>query len=607
MTDQVFSSVTLTPDTVAAGETTEFVITLIVGPGYTGGASRIVLDFPATIGMSRPTLWHFEDFGFITAYVSNPHVDYALNVWDLETTDFVGPGKPRSWRDTAARMAVIDLEAGLVPGDQIDLIWGDTGGGFGPGTHVTHVVPRADYESLIHVRYFDSQDKGLPDYGRDFAGYTRPVPDAEEVLAFRIEPGAPHRLRLIRQPDRALLIPYDRFWNTAEVTASAELVTEPAPATRNASGVFVYDDPAVAVTSRKLPLTQSAPMHDVFEGYNLYWGDVHNHSAVSVDCVEREKMDMYAGDLMRFARDRAALDFYAVTDHHEPHHHPRNHIARADWERLLAAVETFYAPGEFVVFPAYEFRCPRGDTAVILNWLANYDEVFHPEWTDIRDLWAAYAGRDYLTIPHFHNPGSLESGEWWTAGDYVEPVLEIFSCHGSYERLDALEWQVPLIKSRRPDRYGAWFLDHGYRHGLVANSDGHKGHVGSNGLTAVFAKDLTRESILEAYRARRVYGTTNARIRLVFTGNGHLMGSRLPNTPEKTLFIDVVSENRLKKVDLFRNGELFQRFAPEGIAFTMELTVTEDEPSYWYVRVTQRDNHIAYASPIWFGEPPSIA
>jgi hypothetical protein len=182
----------------------------------------------------------------------------------------------------------------------------------------------------------------------------------------------------------------------------------------------------------------------------------------------------------------------------------------------------------------------------------------------------------------------------------VEPVLEIFSCHGSYEREDALEHHIPLIKASRPDRYGAHFMREGYRYGFVCNSDGHKGHVGTNGLTAVFAESLTREAILDAYRRRHVYGTTNARIRLIFTGNGHLMGDVVPNTPDKHLEIDVVGENRLKRIDLYRNAALYQRMTPNGRRFQKTITVHEDAPSHWYVRVTQIDNHIAYSSPIWY-------
>jgi hypothetical protein len=312
-------------------------------------------------------------------------------------------------------------------------------------------------------------------------------------------------------------------------------------------------------------------------------------------------MQMDPGDLMAFARGRAGLDFYAATDHHEPQHRERNHIGAANWSRHMESLREHDRPGEFLVFPGFEYRCKRGDTVVLCNWLPTYGEIDGRDWEDVRKLWEAWADRDFLTIPHFHNPGGLDDGLWWENVETgAEPVLEIFSCHGSYERPDALEQKTPMIKSRRPDRYASHFLKKGLRYGLVCNSDGHKGHVGSNGVTAVFAKSLDKDAIFEAYRARRVYGTTNARIRLVFTGNGHLMGSVVPNASQKAFVIDVAGENALKKVDVFRNGEPYERLVPAGKALKSELKVEEDEPSFWYVRVTQVDNQIAWSSPIWF-------
>jgi hypothetical protein len=611
--DNVFQAATLTPTEVLAGDSAAFVVRLTVGPAYTDGPSRLVFDLPGTVGMSRPTRMHQESDGFVTVRVSNPHVPYRERVWDMEIADFVTKTR-HSWRGMAARMAVLDLDGGLRAGDTIELRWGATSGGYGPGTKVTTVVPRPDYACTIHVRYFAEPNAALPDFGRSFEGYTRPEPDAEVALAFRVRPRAPHHLRLLRTPDRALLLPHDVFWNVAEVATPATLVDADVQPTQNAFGAFTYRDKHVQVRSRGLPMTETPTMDDVYDGYNLYWGDVHTHTAFSIDCVEREKMDMTPADLMRFARERAGLDFYAPTDHHQPWDIPRHQLGREAWGATLAAVREHHRPGEFVVIPGIEYRGPRGDTVVLFNGLPDYDEIQRPTWTDVRQVWQGLADRDVLTIPHFHNPGRLDEGTWWApeAGTDVEPVLEIFSCHGSYEREDALEHHIPLIKASRPDRYGAHFLRAGYRYGFVCNSDGHKGHVGSNGLTAVFARSLDRDAIFEAYRQRRVYGTTNARIRLVFTGNGHLMGAVVPNDPVKTLHIDVTGEcapagapagspeGCLKKVDLFRDAELYRRFTPEGRRFTTDVVVREAAPSSWYVRVTQRDNHIAYSSPIWF-------
>lgn len=124
--------------------------------------------------------------------------------------------------------------------------------------------------------------------------------------------------------------------------------------------------------------------------------------------------------------------------------------------------------------------------------------------------------------------------------------------------------------------------------------------MGSNGVTAVFAASLDADAVFDAYRKRHVYGTTNARIRLVFTVNGALMGSVLPNDREKRLMIDVVGDSDLKKVEIFRNADFYKRLIPDGKSFRTELKVRDDEPSNWYVRVTQKDNQIAWSSPVWF-------
>jgi hypothetical protein len=603
----VFRETTLTPDRVLAGDTTEFIIRLTLGADYTTGASRLIFDFPGTVGMSRPTRMHQESDGYVTARVSNLDVAYDVGVWDMEIADFTSRDK-QSWRGMAARMAVLDLGPGLQAGDTIELRWGATTRGYGPGTKVTTVVPRPNYHCTIHVRYFEDAGAGLPDFGRSFEDYERPTPTEVAGLTFRVLPRAPHHLHLIRQTDKARLVPHDIFWNVAEVDDPSLWITGAEPDRQNAFGVFEYDTPHVAVGSRGLPMRDTPAMDDVFEGYNLYWGDVHSHSAYSVDCVEREKMDMTPDDLMAAARQRSGLDFFAVTDHHQPWDIPRHRLPREAWAATIAAVEQHNDPGAFIVFPGIEYRCPRGDTVVLFNWLPGYAEIDQRDWDDVRQLWAALQDRDLLTIPHFHNPGRLDDGEWWSPGDAVgnaerpvEPVLEIFSCHGSYEREDALERHIPLIKRSRPDRYGVHFLKTGYRFGFVCNSDGHKGHAGTNGLTAVYAKTLTRDAILDAYRRRHVYGTTNARIRLLFTGNGHLMGDVVPNTSEKRLVIDVTGEAPLKKVDLFRNGDRYRRFVPEGRTFKTEVVVRDETPSNWYVRATQLDNHIAWSSPVWYG------
>lgn len=603
MSTPVFAAAGITPTSIAAGDSQQFVIRLEVGAGFTEGPSRIVFDCPGQIGFSRPCQGHQEQDGFIRAYVENPDVGFRLRVFDVEGMDFVGV-KGASHRGMAARFIVLDLDGGLKPGDEIRVHWGETTEGYGTGTRATHVVPKPDFECSVEVRYFADQNAGLPDLGRDYHGYVRPKPDAALPLTFRVLPRATQNLRLLRSPRRALLLPLDRYTNISGKNA-ADLVDCDQEGTANELGATVYADKNVRVVSRGLPLADSPTMDRVFGDMNLYWGDIHTHSCVSNDCIERERLTQTPSDLMIYAREHAGLDFYAVTDHHEPSHlmHGyKNGLTESQWGQICAAAVEHNEPGTFLALAGYEFRCPRGDSVHVFPEPPAYAAVDREDWKDVRDTWSDLQDLGALSIAHFHNNGRLPEDDWWfceTSG--VEPVLEIFSCHGSYERPDVLEHEPPLVKKRRPDRTGLSLLRQGHRYGLVANSDGHKGHVGSNGVTAVFAEELTAEAIFSAYREKRVYGTTNARIRLVFTANGSLMGSELPDTAQKAFHIDVMGENRLKKVELFRNGELHTRFAPKGLSCREDLAVSDDGPGFWYVRATQVDNHVAWSSPIWFG------
>lgn len=598
----VFTEATITPEAIGAGDSAEFIVRLVVGPGYSREATRIVYDFSAMLGTSCPTLEINEASGYVEVYVSNPDVTYTKAIWDVRKGYLVSRDNPATRE--SSRMLVLNLSAGLVDGDTIEMHWGESTRGFGPGAKVTTVIPRMDFKADIEVRYFEDPEQALPDYGREYEGYSRPVPDCAVKLEYAVLPRELKRLRVIRQAHRALLIPHDAFWNIADIAPSGlgDHVESSSPAKRNEQGVYEYADKGVQLHSKSdvVPLIDHAPMEDVFEGLNIYWGDIHSHSAISIDVATNSRMDLMPADMMRFARDRAGLDYYAVTDHHVPIVGPLNMIQPENWQRILEAAEQYHQPGRFVPFPAFELSNPRGDVVFILKEPLGYEHLDH-KWNDVRDTWRSLKGQDYMSIPHFHGPGRLPEGTWWENPDLEhEPVIEIISDHGSYECEFPQEQGRAALKQFRFDRCGQWFLKNGYRYGFVGNGDDHKGHVGVNGITAAFASSLDRDAIFDAYRKRHVYASSNARIRMVVTGNGKLMGSVVPNTSVKELEIAVVGEGPLKKIDVFRNGDFFRRLYPEGLTFLQTVRIEEDEPSNWYVRATQLDNHVATSSPIWF-------
>jgi Protein of unknown function (DUF3604) len=595
---QLFKSATLTPEEILAGDSDEFVIKLIVGAGYTAGkSSRIIFDFSCTLGTSCPTRQVNEAAGYVEAYLDNPLASYELRCWDIDKQYFVDAEHPPTRE--AMRMAVLDIHGALQAGDVIELHWGETTGGFGPGTKASTVIPRSDYRPWIDIRYFDSPDKGLPDHGGELNGIKRPEPDGEVVrLEYTIKPRDLRRLRLIRNATRSLLVPLDRFGNIPVIDDVEALVSADSALVANKYGTFDADK-NVTISSKITNYRENVSMEHVFEGMNIYWGDLHSHSKYSIDCARRSGMDMSPGDLMDFARHRSGLDFVALTDHHIPHADIIRHLGQEKWDATMGDCASRNQPGEFVVFPGFEFTDSFGDICLIFKDIPEYSQISDPKQANVSDFYRVMKD-NIMAIAHLHSPGHMPEGTWREGIDAISPVLEVYSDHGSYERQDIYENGRAYCKAFRADRNADYFLNNGYKYGFVANSDDHKGHIGVNGLTAVYAKELTREAIWEAYFKRQVYATTNARIRLLFTANGKMMGSELAEVGQKEFHVDVTGDNRLKKIELFRNCELFKIFIPDGNSFTTDFSVPSTGSDNWYVRVTQVDSHIAYSSPVWF-------
>jgi len=128
-TKRYFLSAEITPEEIAAADSAEFVIRLVVGPGFPKTASRLCYDFSAMLGTSCPTFLVNEESGYVEVYVNNPEVTYAKHIWDFKMCRLAPPENPP--HREAGRMVVLDLSPGLKEGDTIALHWGETTGSSG--------------------------------------------------------------------------------------------------------------------------------------------------------------------------------------------------------------------------------------------------------------------------------------------------------------------------------------------------------------------------------------------------------------------------------------------------------------------------------------------
>jgi hypothetical protein len=330
----------------------------------------------------------------------------------------------------------------------------------------------------------------------------------------------------------------------------------------------------------------------------IRWGDLHGHSGLSDGTGTPQ-------DYFRYARDVAALDVAALTDHDHWGLEALSESPRL-WDGIRAQVQAFHAPGSFVTLLGYEWT----------SWIHGHRHVLYfgdegrvlssvdPAFESPLQLWDALRGEPALTIAH-HTAGGPIATNWDIPPDReLEPVTEVASVHGSSEAPDSPRG----ISNPVAGNFARDALDRGYRLGFVGSGDGHDGHPGlahlgapSGGLVAILADELTREGVLAALRARRVYATNGPRIVLHATLDGAPMGAAVAAGGPRALEVEVVGADVLERIDLVRSGSIVRTLAGTG---SRELRLIEpieglEVGEYLYVRAVQADGGAAWSSPFF--------
>ena len=266
----------------------------------------------------------------------------------------------------------------------------------------------------------------------------------------------------------------------------------------------------------------------------IYWGELHGHSGweEGFGTVPR---------YYEYARDVAFLDFASLTGH-------ESQLVDRAWEEIREQTATANRAGAFVSYMGYEWSSVmrRGGHHNVFfrddpgRYATQREAPLLPELYP--QLKRITSPDNILVIPHAHNPG-----DWTTTDAETERLVEIASAHGTFEY------------------YGNRFLKRGYRIGLIAASDDHSGHPGAsapllstrNGLAAVYADGLTRESIWQSMRERATYATTNAgRIVLRMSVGNRPVGTVLPRGTDPMIRARVLGTAAIEHIDVIRNGEV---------------------------------------------------
>lgn len=321
--------------------------------------------------------------------------------------------------------------------------------------------------------------------------------------------------------------------------------------------------------------------------YHHYFGSTHAHSRFS-DGKENP------ADHFRLAK-AAGYDFYAVTDHALKKYKgytPENYAIT-----IREAEEG--TDSTFVAIAGFEFSQNGGPDGRghlnALNTTATLD-----------------ATAPSVTFPVFYD-WLVTRQSTTVAASFNHPGPNTYNNYGylTPERRDCVT-MFELFSGNSKARSEAYLaaLNKGWRLAPIASLDAHGTQMIAQKQyrTGVLAPSLTRENILQAMRARRVYATWDSNLRLTFRANGEIMGSVLDSPTSLWFAVRVTDPNirdagdRITKLELLgENGKvlLSNSFSAHTVSWNLALTPTQ---KYYFIQIyttDKTDGPTAYSAPIW--------
>ena len=324
-------------------------------------------------------------------------------------------------------------------------------------------------------------------------------------------------------------------------------------------------------------LCEGNPLHIMEKAQLLpFWADLHGQSEETIGTNS-------ARELIEFARDRAFLDAMS-------HQGNDFQITTPFWNELNRLSREFNEDGRFIMFPGYEWSGNTGlggDRNVMFMHEGRQIHRSHHALVDdlsdvatdansAEDLFRQLKDEDCVVFAHI---GGRYADIKMAHDARLERSIEVHSDWGTFE------W---LIQDA---------FEQGYRVGIVANSDGHKGRHGAShpgaslfgaygGLSCLLASGLTRRELFDALRKRHHYATTGCRMildtRVVFDGEAELfaddpnlgpttashvrsamMGDILrSNAKEVTFTVEAVASAPIERIEIRNRLHTLETFRP---------------------------------------------
>ena len=354
-------------------------------------------------------------------------------------------------------------------------------------------------------------------------------------------------------------------------------------------------------------------------------GDLHRHTELSQDSGGID--DGSLPEFYRYMIDAAEMDFGASTDHQ---------AGGTDYWNFVTQkmADMYHFPDRFSTLYAYERNLgnPFGHRNIVYTH-RNYPIVpffqrIHPKFmlpdspdgelltfnsmsfgsgirNDTKLLYDVVRETGGIAIPH--TSGSTGMGTDWSDNDpQVDAVVEIYQgARLNYEH----EGAPRGARAGQPGAGGfqaggvAWNAwKKGHRIGVIASSDHYSTHIS---YAMVYTPSPARGDIFESIQKRHTYGATD-NIVLEFWLGGHFMGDDFSAHEKQNLRVRVQGTDEIEKIHVIRDAKYIYTISPgqnspgkREVEFEYADNEVGTGEHWYYIRVEQKDQELAWSSPIW--------
>ena len=332
--------------------------------------------------------------------------------------------------------------------------------------------------------------------------------------------------------------------------------------------------------------------------YNHYYGLLHSHTSAS------DGHGNY-GDAYYLARDKAQLDFFAITDHSGMYD---NYLMcniidgskSKEWTELIKCAEKFTIKNEFIALNGFEMTYPFNVEKKMghIN-VFNTNGFTYPDSSNITlENFYMLLYEQENAIGQFNHPGKIfgdfDNFKYSHYGDEVMSLLEVENGYNEDVSKNIKSFDLYQLA-----------LDKGWHLAPTCNQDNHRVDFGiANEIrTVILATDLSKDALYDSLKNMRVYATEDKNIKIDYSVNNLPLGSIINKSSNLNFSISVIDNDSSDIIDeiqvISNKGKIIKNKNFNSNLAKLEFTLKPIDNAFYYVKVIQKNNKISVTAPIW--------